>query len=114
MVYLQLASSVSLSVSLSYVMKFACTTEDTEYAARPDQLNHMCLAEFAANYITCSGQELPEDETSDVLPTPEDGRSGRCGSIKLKNNLGRMYKCRREAIIHFHRFNLLAKCTGPR
>ena len=72
-------------------MKFACTTEDTEYAARPDQLNHMCLAEFAANYITRSGQELPEDETSDVLPTPEDGGSGRCESIKLKNNLGRMH-----------------------
>ena len=27
------------------------------YAARPDQLNDMCLAEFAANYTTRSGQE---------------------------------------------------------
>ena len=33
------------------------------YAARPDQLDHMCLAEFAANYTTHSSQEIPEDET---------------------------------------------------
>ena len=75
------------------------------YAARPDQLNHMCLAEFAANYTTRSGQEVPEDETSDVLPRAEDGESRRSESIKLKNDLGRMYKRRREAIIRFHRFN---------
>ena len=72
------------------------------YAARPDQLNDMCLAEFAANYTTRSGQELQEDETSDVLPTAE---GGKCPSIKLKNNLGRMYKRKREAVIRFHRFN---------
>ena len=76
------------------------------YAARPDRLNNMCLAEFAANYTTRSGQELPDDETSDVLPTPEDGGSGRCESIKLRNNLGHMYKRKRKAVIRFHRFNL--------
>ena len=65
----------------------------------------MCLTEFAANYTTHSGQELSEDESSDVLPTAEDGRSGRCESIMLKNNLGRMYKHKREAIIRFHWFN---------
>jgi hypothetical protein len=76
------------------------------YAARPDQFN-MCLAEFAANYTTRSGQEVPEGETSDVLPTADDGES-RTESIKLKNDLGRMDACtkhRREAIIRFHRFN---------
>ena len=65
----------------------------------------MCLAEFAANYTTRSGQEVPEDETSDVLPRAEDGESRRSESIKLKNDHGRMYKRRREAIIRFHRFN---------
>lgn len=45
------------------------------YAARPDNLSSLCLAEFAANYTTHSGQELPDDETSDALPTPEDGVS---------------------------------------
>ena len=39
------------------------------YASRLDQLNHMCLAEFATNYTTRSGQELTEDETTDALPT---------------------------------------------
>ena len=75
------------------------------HAAGPDQLNHMCLAEFAANYTTRSRQEVPEDETSDVSPRAEDGESRRSESIKLKNDLGRMYKRRREAIIRFHRFN---------
>ena len=77
------------------------------YAARPDQLNGMCLAEFAANYTTHSGQELTEEETTDALPTAEDGNSDcrRCDSIKLQGDLGRMYKRRREAIIRFHRFN---------
>ena len=30
------------------------------YVARPDQLNNMCLAEFAANYTTHSGREVEE------------------------------------------------------
>ena len=64
-----------------------------------------CLAEFAANYTTRSGQELPDDETTDALPTPENGDSKICERIKLNNDLGNMYKRRREAIIRFHRFN---------
>ena len=64
-----------------------------------------CLAEFAANYTTRSRQELQEDEPIDLLPTAEDGNSGKCAIIKLKNNLGRMYKRKREAVIRFHRFN---------
>ena len=65
----------------------------------------MCLAEFTANCTTRSGQEVPEDETSDVLPRAEDGEGKRNESIKLKNDLGLMYKRRREAIIRFHWFN---------
>ena len=74
----------------------------------------MCLAEFAANYDTRSGQELTEDDTTDVLPTTEDGNSGRCESIKLQGDLGRMYKRRREAIIDSTRRKNRAKYTGPR
>ena len=33
------------------------------YAARPDCLNNLCLAEFAANYTTQSGRQLPDGET---------------------------------------------------
>ena len=64
-----------------------------------------CLAEFAANYTTRSGQGISKDETSDVLLRVEDGKSRPSESIKLKNDLGRMYKRRKEAIIRFHRFN---------
>ena len=42
------------------------------YAARPDQLNNMCLAEFAANYTTHSSQELLENQNTDALPLAED------------------------------------------
>ena len=103
---------ISLLKPINQIQDIAEDSEDIyqtslidRYAARPDQLNDMCLAEFAANYTTCSGQELQEDETSDVLLTTEDGNSGKCESIKLKNNLGRMYKRKREAVIRFHRFN---------
>ena len=47
----------------------------------------MWLAEFATNYTTRSGQELPEDENTDALPLAEDGKSGRCESMKLKGGL---------------------------
>ena len=73
------------------------------YAARPDSLDDMCLAEFAANYTTRSGQE-PDDETSDALPKPER-EDKKLPRIQLKNGLGYMHKRGREAIIRFHRFN---------
>ena len=68
------------------------------YAARPDQLDHMCLAEFAANYTTCSGHELTEDENTDELPLAEDNEVGRCESIKLQYGLRQMYRRKRETI----------------
>ncbi len=76
------------------------------YAARPNTLSDLCLAEFAANYTTVSGQELRDGEiTSDALPPPEEGDNKKCQRIELMNGLGHMYKRRREAIIRFHRFN---------
>ena len=75
------------------------------YAARPDSLADLCLAEFAANYTTQSGWELQDGENSDALPPPEDEYSRKCQRILLQNGLGHMYKRRREAIICFHRFN---------
>ena len=66
----------------------------------------MCLAEFAANYSTISGNE--EEEPSDVLPSdePEDNLPPASRRIKLSNGLGNMYKRRREAVIRFHKFNI--------
>ena len=78
------------------------------YAARPDSLNNICLAEFAANYTTRTGADPEEGESNDALPAPEPEsteRCPRCPRIQLKNGLGYMYKRTREAIIRFHRFN---------
>ena len=70
-----------------------------------DQISSMaCALKFAANYTTRSRQELTEDETTDALPTDEN-ESGKFESIKLQGDLGCMYERKREAIIHFHRFN---------
>ena len=75
------------------------------YAARPDSLNNICLAEFAANYTTRTGADPEEGESNDALPAPEPESTERCPRIQLKNGLGYMYKRTRETIIRFHRFN---------
>ena len=62
------------------------------YAARPDSLNNICLAEFAANYTTRTGADPEEGESNDALPTPEPESTERCPRIQLKNGLGYMYK----------------------
>ena len=74
------------------------------YSARPDTLENMCLAEFAANYTTRSGNNLEDGETNDTLPPSEDQQTSLL-RVQLKNNMGSMYKRSREAIIRFHRFN---------
>ncbi len=62
------------------------------YAARPDSLNDIYLAEFAANYTTRSGADLEEGESNDTLPPPETENTGKCARIQLKNGLGYMYQ----------------------
>ena len=48
------------------------------YAARPDSLDNLCLAEFAANYsYTASGGGDEDVETYDVLPSPEEVEGAR-------------------------------------
>ena len=64
----------------------------------------MCLAVFAANYTTRSGNNLEDGETNDTLPPSEDHQTSLL-RVQLKNNMGSMYKRSREAIIRFHRFN---------
>ena len=46
-----------------------------------------------------------DEKSKNALPIAENEKRGKCGSIKLQNGLGRMYKCKREAVIRFHRFN---------
>ena len=74
------------------------------YAARPDSLENLCLAEFAANYITRSIHDNEDGDTNDALHPAEDHQNS-LSRITLKNNVGSMYKRSQESIIRFHRFN---------
>ena len=55
------------------------------YTARPESLNDMCLAEFAANYTRRSGQDNDDDEEgpSDALPPANDEDTTKCEKIIL-------------------------------
>ena len=75
------------------------------YAARPTILDNMCLAEFAANFTTRSGQHHDED-SNDALPKPDEGNEVKAQRIHLNNGLGYMYKRRRETVVRFHKFSL--------
>ena len=74
------------------------------YAARPDSLENLCLAEFAANYITRSIHDNEDGDTNDAF-LPDEDQQNSLSQITLKNNLGSMYKCSQASIIHFYRFN---------
>ena len=71
------------------------------YEHRPNTLDQMCLAEFAANYVTSYKCE----ENDDVLPNDETVELCENSKIKLRDGYGTMYKRRREAVIRFTRFN---------
>lgn len=58
------------------------------YAARPDSLNDMCLADFAANYSHVRGGGDEDGDAGDVLPTPEQHEGNQHAHIKLKYGLG--------------------------
>ncbi len=66
------------------------------YQHRPDSLNNMCLAEFAANYVT---SYQSNDDNNDVLPQSDSDTSSV--TITLTNGFGKMHKRKREAVIRF-------------
>ena len=73
------------------------------YEHRPHSLDSMCLAEFAANYVTSYQQH---DDNDDVLPDEATVSTCSTGSkIHLTNNFGVMHKRTREAVIRFHCHN---------
>ena len=72
------------------------------YSHRPQNLQSMCLAEFAATYTTDYRQDA-DSSCSDVLPQSEN--DGTNSSITLTNNFGTMKKCKREAVIRFRKYN---------
>ena len=71
------------------------------YQHRPQVLRSMCLAEFAATYVTNYQQN--DDSECDALP-PSDSESTST-QIQLTDGFGKMNKRRREAIIRFRRYN---------
>ena len=70
------------------------------YQHRPTQLQSMCLAEFAATYVT---NYQHEDHECDALPASDNETIST--QIKLTDGFGKMNKRKREAVIRFRRYN---------
>ena len=71
-----------------------------KYINRPDDLEGMCLAEFASKYSNSTGEHDVEDHLPDN-PDPSRGPQ-RLPKIKLKNNMGCLSQRKKEAIIRFY------------
>ena len=56
------------------------------YAARPDEMENVCLAEFVTQYTTCSSDNKKAIHLKDVL-------------------LGSVMRCRKDAVMRTHRFS---------
>ena len=82
------------------------------YAARPNSLENLCLAEFAANYRTnynadSSGDVLPKilDDLDDNNQNQNRDRDNYPKTIKLREETGSMNKRRNEAVIRFRNYS---------
>ena len=73
-----------------------CTSLLDRYASRPNELENMSLAEFAATYTT--GGKESDHESIDDNSTIQQSVSS---TIKLKNGLGRMRKRKRHCVIRY-------------
>ena len=102
---------IAMTKPLSSVLNFDNDEEDLylkslidRYAARPNQLENMCLAEFAANYdLKCSWKS---EDDNDHTPNPlEQQETEVSDTIWLKGGLGQMKKRNREAVIRFPKYN---------
>ena len=70
------------------------------YQHRPQQLNSMCLAEFAATYVV---NYKPDDSTCDAIPALESDTTST--QITLTHGFGKMNKRKQEAVIRFRKYN---------
>ena len=74
------------------------------YEHRPLQLQFMCLAEFAATFVTKYQHKGADTDTSnDVLPPAEPDSTP--SQVTLTHGYGKMNRCRREAVIRFRSYN---------
>ena len=84
-----------------------CKSLIDRYQHRPQQLQTMCLAEFAATYTTnYKPQEGDDNSQNDVLPITENSDSNASLSqITLTDGFGMMNERKREAVIRFRKYN---------
>ena len=70
------------------------------YAARPDDIENMCLAKFAVNYEPVTSQTDSLHDLDNNSDTESDSQhNNRNTRIKLKDGLGIMKKCSQEFIL---------------
>ena len=81
-----------------------CTNLIDRYQHRPQTLHSMCLAEFAATYVTNYHTDDDDDDVCDVLPETEHD-TVHSGDIKLTGGYGTMKKRQRKAVIRFKKYN---------
>ena len=73
------------------------------YQHRPPELQSMCLADFAATYVTDYRHKDDDDIENDVLPS--DSPDGKLSQITLTNGFGKMYRRKKKVIIRFRHHN---------
>ena len=71
------------------------------YQHRPQEIQSMCLAEFAATYIT----NYKKEDDGNALPTTESESEAALSCITLTSGFGKMNKRKKEAVIRFRRYN---------
>ena len=78
----------------------------SRYIHRPCNLQRLCLAEFAATFVS---NYKPEDE-GDVLPLPESETMS--SQMTLTGGFGMMSRRKRDSVIRFQRYNKDAEPTN--
>ena len=103
---------VTMTKPLSSIQELENDEEDLyltslidRYICRPDNLENMCLAEFAANYdVNYSSQETDDN---DHTPNPlQEEHQHPCSTITLKDGLGKMQKRKQESVIRYPKYNI--------
>ena len=86
-----------------------------KYENRPDELEQMCFADFAANYISTKAdlQVQTDDIKSYTIPVSGiDDPDPSSDIIVLKNEMGKMRKRSRPCVIRFHKVTKLSNPEG--
>ena len=80
------------------------------YVHRPQSLESMCLAEFAATFVTNykHTDDIASDTCNDVLPCTSTVDQ-KPAQITLTDGFGKMTMRPRPAVIRFHRYNMEAE-----